>query len=318
MRPPMVFSEEKSGWIFLVGYGRMRAERGEFAMKIVKNYRDDEALRASFNALAEATFGGLNFENWYRLGYWGDNYIPYSMVLDGEVVANVSLNRTDMVMGGEQRRIYQLGTVMTAPAHRGRGYIRILMAEIEKDIGDADGVYLFANDTVVDFYPKFGFTRNREFVWHRPVTQTGEGSMVQIPMDTRENRQALERAMEKSTFPGGCRMVGNPGLVFFYAAQFLQDCVYYSQALDAWAIAEEEAGDWTLHAVFAQGDISLDAVIAAFGPAMGRVTLGFTPEDTAGFQCREWKEENSTFFTRGPAFAGFAEQRLRIPTLSHA
>ncbi len=31
--------------------------------KIVKNYRDNDALRHSFNELAEKTFG-LNFEDW--------------------------------------------------------------------------------------------------------------------------------------------------------------------------------------------------------------------------------------------------------------
>ena len=41
-------------------------------MRIIKHYREDAALRKSFNELAEATFG-LNFENWYRMGYWTEN-----------------------------------------------------------------------------------------------------------------------------------------------------------------------------------------------------------------------------------------------------
>ena len=286
--------------------------------EIAKNYRDNASLRASFNALAEQTFGGLNFENWYQLGYWGDNYIPYSLIIDGKVVANVSLNRTDLVMGGERRRIYQLGTVMTDPEHRNKGYIRLLMAEIEKDIAYADGVYLFANDSVVTFYPKFGFQTNREYLWEREVSQEGPCTLVQIPMDTPENRERLAKAMAESTFPDGCRMVDNPGLIFFYAAQFMQDCVYYSRELDAWAIAEQEDGELTLHSVFTGRDNSLDAVIAAFGNTVRHVVLGFSPADTTGFTCRECKEEDSTFFTRGPAFDRFAENRLRIPTLSHA
>jgi hypothetical protein len=125
-------------------------------------------------------------------------------------------------------------------------------------------------------------------------------------------------AMAESTFPDGCRMVDNPGLIFFYAAQFMQDCVYYSPELDAWAIAELEDGELTLHSVFTGRDNSLDAVIAAFGNTVRHVVLGFSPADTTGFTCRECKEEDSTFFTRGPAFDRFAENRLRIPTLSHA
>lgn len=286
--------------------------------EIVKNYRDNKALRDSFNALAEATFGGLNFENWYQLGYWGDNYVPYSLVIDGKVAANVSLNRTDMVIGGERKRVYQLGTVMTAPEHRNKGYSRILMAEVEKDIAGADGVYLFGNDDVVAFYPKFGFVPNREFLWHREVAQEGPCTLECRSMSSGENREALAKAMEESTFPGGCAMVGNPGLVFFYAAQFMQENVYYCQALDTWAIAELEDGELTLHNVFSRREISLDAVIAAFGAEVRHVTLGFSPADTTGFLCREWKDEDCNFFTRGKIFEDFADKKLRIPSLSHA
>ncbi len=285
--------------------------------QFVKNYRHDDALRASFNALAEKTFG-LNFENWYRLGCWGDNYIPYSLVEGGRVIANVSVNRTDLVMGGGRKKIYQLGTVMTDPAYRNRGCIRRIMAQVERDIADADGVYLFANDSVVAFYPKFGFTPGREFLWEKKITQTGENRMENVPMDTRENRDRLETAMAASSFPTGCHMVDNPGLIFFYAAQFLADCVYYCAGLNAWVIAEIGEGKLMLHNVFAGEGVTLDDVIAAFGAGISSVTLGFTPAETAGFESRELKEEDCTFFVKGNAFRDFGERRLRIPSLSHA
>ncbi len=284
-------------------------------MQIIKQYRNDEALRRSFNALAEKTFG-LNFEHWYQLGYWGDAYEPYSVLEEGKIVANVSLNRTDLWMDGQRKRIYQLGTVMTDPAYRNRGCIRALMAQIEQDTADADGVYLFANDSVLEFYPRFGFEKNREFVYEKTVDPVGPRTMVPVSMDCRENRDRLQRAMEASTFPTGCTMVDNPGLIFFYAAQFLKECVYYSEPLDAWAIGEEEDGALTLHAVFAPGDVSLDAVLAAFGAK--QVILGFTPANPEGWTCRELKEEDCTFFTKGDCFRDFAQKKLRIPTLSHA
>ena len=285
-------------------------------MNIVKHYRDNAALRNSFNALAEATFG-LNFENWYQLGYWKDNYAPYSVLEDGKIVANVSVNRTDMVIDGQRKRMYQLGTVMTYPEYRNRGYIRAIMEEVEKDIADADGVYLFANDSVLEFYPKFGFEKNREYAYSRCVSQTGENRMVPVKMDTPENRDRLAAAMEKSTFSTGCTMVGNPGLIFFYAAQFMAENVYYCEDLDVWAIAEEEEGKLMLHAVFGR-EVSLDAVIGAFGSGVKEAVLGFAPADATGWNCEEYFEEDCTFFTRGEAFRGFAERKLRIPTLSHA
>lgn len=286
-------------------------------MEIVKHYRDIEPLRRSFNALAEETFG-LNFEFWYQMGYWGDDYEPYSVVLDGAVVANVSLNRTDMVIGGQRKRLYQLGTVMTAEGCRRRGYIRAIMAEIEKDTVDADGVYLFANDSVLQFYPKFGFTPGKEYAYSKSLSQTGACRMKPVSMKVPGNREKLRRAMEESAFPYACRMVGNPGLIFFYAAQFLSGCVYYDEALDAWAIGELENGGLLLHNVFSPRAVSLGEVLEAFGGGVKTVTLGFAPADPEGFDCAEWKEEDTTFFVKGVAFRDFAERKLRIPSLSHA
>lgn len=286
-------------------------------MEIVKHYRDNKALRDSFNELAEATFG-LNFENWYQNGFWGDNYDPYSVVIDGRVVANVSVNRTDMVIAGERRKLYQLGTVMTYPEYRNRGYVRAIMEEVDKDIADADGVYLFGNDNVVEFYPKFGFVPGKEFLYTRNVKQTGENRMENIPMDGPEGWEKLRRAMEENIFPLGCRMVDNPGLIFFYVAQFMQGNVYYHKELDAWAIAELEDGNLLLHDVFCQKEITLDAVISAFGSEVKSVSLGFAPADAAGFTVEEYHEEDCNFFIRGAGLSDFAEKKLRIPSLSHA
>ncbi len=286
-------------------------------MNIVTNYREKEELRRSFNALAEATFG-LNFETWYRLGWWTDSYMPYSVLEDGKVVANVSVNRTDMVIEGQRKEIYQLGTVMTDPAYRNRGYIRALMATIEEDIAGADGVYLFANDSVLEFYPKFGFAQNREFCYSKSVKNTGPCAMVPVKMDTPENREKLASAMAESAFPTGCTMVDNPGLIFFYAAQFMQENVYFCEGLNCWVIGEMEEGVLTLHSVFGGPGLSLDAVIAAFGAEIKEVILCFAPADPTGWNVREYREEDCTFFTKGPVFRDFAQRKLRIPTLAHA
>ncbi len=284
---------------------------------IIKNYRNDLQLRGSFNRLAKATFN-LDFEPWYQMGFWTDDYNPYSVVMDGEVVANVSVNRTDMLIAGERRRLYQLGTVMTDEAYRNRGYIRAIMAEMEKDITDADGVYLFGNDTVLEFYPKFGFVQGIEHIYTKKIAQEGGCTMQRVRMDGPTAWIRLRVAMDRSRFETACTMVDNPGLIFFYAAQFMQDCVYYDRRLDAWAIAEMEDGELLLHNVFAPAGVTLEDVIASFGEGIKRVTLGFAPENPTGFDCAPYHEQDCTFFVKGAAFDDFAEKRLRIPSLSHA
>lgn len=189
--------------------------------RIVKGYCADDALRRSFDALAQRTFG-LTFEDWYQNGFWGDDYVPYSVVVDGAVAANVSVNRTDFVLDGEKKRFIQLGTVMTDERYRGRGMIRRLMAEIERDCaGKADGVYLFANDTVLDFYPKFGFCRAAEVRYARALEPGGAASAVCVPMRDRDAWDRLTAVIRSSAPCGRFSLCGNTGLPLFYVSKFM-------------------------------------------------------------------------------------------------
>jgi len=282
-------------------------------MELMKNIRDNDALRHSFNLLTEQTFG-FNFEQWYRLGYWREAYRPYAMVENGQVVANVSVNHTDFVFDGHTVHLIQLGTVMTDPAFRNRGLIRSIMEEIEKDFADKmDGMYLFANDEVVDFYPKFGFREGCEWQYEKDVHLSGAAAVENRSMKSENNRVRFEHAMRRAT--GAFAMEGNAGLTFFYASSFMSECVWYAPELDAWAIAEKEDAVLTLHAVFGAGT---EEMIAAFGEEICHVILGYVPECPALYQKKILREEDCTFFVKGAFFSSFEEKQLRIPSLSHA
>ncbi|MBP3705415.1 MAG: hypothetical protein J6I98_07770, partial [Clostridia bacterium] len=202
--------------------------------------------------------------------------------------------------------------------HRGRGLIRAIMAEIDRDFADADGMYLFGSDSVEQFYPKFGFEVGKEYICSRTVEQAGESTMVRVMMDTAENRDTLRAAIENSCFVTGCTMVHNPELIFFYVYLFMQDCVFYNEKLGAWVIAEQEEDSLFIYNVFGGAELALDDVIAAFGGTVKKVTLGFTPADGTGWEEQEWHEDDCTFFVRDGAVALFKENKLRIPSLSHA
>ena len=112
-------------------------------------------------------------------------------------------------------------------------------------------------------------------------------------------------------------MVDNPGLIFFYVSQFMQEAVYYSADLDAWVIAEPEDGVLMLHNIFAGEKVTIEAVAAAFGDVKA-ISLGFAPADPEGWELEELQEEDTHFFVKGDVFRMFEEQKLRIPSLSHA
>ena len=266
-------------------------------MELIKTIRDNDKLRSSFNLLTEQTFG-FNFEEWYRLGYWREDYRPYAMVENGKVIANVSVNHTDFFLDGQTVRLIQLGTVMTDPDFRNRGLIRSIMAEIESDYTDtADGMYLFANDEVLDFYPKFGFRKGSEWQYEKEVALNSPAAVEQRSMKYEKNRLMFEYAMHRAS--GAFPMIGNVGLTFFYVSSFMSECVWYAPGLDAWAIAEKDGSELMLHAVYGAGT---EEMIAAFGEEICHVTLGYVPEHPEPYQKILIQEEDCTFFVKGGFF----------------
>ncbi len=283
---------------------------------IEKNYRDNEALRASFNRLAEKTFG-LNFENWYQNGFWKDNYIPYSVVVDGEVVSNVSVNACNMNYKGTIVKLIQLGTIMTDPDYRGKGYARALMEEIMKDYeGKVDGIYLFANDSVLEFYPKFGFKEAKEYHYSKDVTVSGECKTEQVPLKDKNDFDIAVGILEKTGQNAQLYMVGNTGLYMFYLSQFMTENLFYIADCNSYAIAETEDDTLILHAIIGEG--SVDEVVKAFGSQVKKAVLCFTPKDARGFEKSELHEEDTTFFVKGKFFENHCDDEFMMQSITHA
>lgn len=122
---------------------------------MIKNYYKDEQLRKKMSELAVKTFG-LDFELLYQKGYWDKAYSCYSILEDDKIVSNVSFHLLELEKSGKRYSAMSIGSVMTDPDYRGKDYARQLMEEVIKD-HPVDVYYLGANETVLNFYPKFGF-----------------------------------------------------------------------------------------------------------------------------------------------------------------
>ena len=283
---------------------------------IEKNYRNNDALRASFNRLAEKTFG-LNFENWYQNGFWKDNYIPYSVVIDGEVVSNVSVNACNMNYKGKIVKLIQLGTIMTDNDHRGKGYARVLMEEVIKDYdGKVDGIYLFANDSVLEFYPKFGFKEAKEYQYTKEVTISDECKAQNIPLKGKDDFDRAIKILDTNEQNAQLYMVGNSGLYMFYLSQFMTENLFYIEECGSYAIAEMEDDTLILHTIIGNG--AVDEVIRAFGSQVKKAVLCFTPKDTDGFEKSELHEEDTTFFVQGKFFEENHNEEYMMQAITHA
>jgi len=283
-----------------------------------KNYKDNNILRTSFNELSKQVYK-LNFEDWYQNGYWGEDYVPYSIIDKDKIVANVSVNIMNFNYDGRIKYFIQLGTVMTVDSYRNQGLSRTLMEHILNEYQDqADGFFLFANDSVLDFYPKFGFKKSKEYQYSKIVSNSNVIRAFQVPMENKSHWKMLEDAIKSSICNSSFEMINNPGLIMFYVTKFMKDCVYYIKKQDAYAIAEIEGETLLIHNIFAKKIVDLNSIIEEFGSNIKEVIFGFTPMNTEGYILSEVNKKNDTLFVRGNQFDNFENKGKMFPTLSHA
>lgn len=287
-------------------------------IEVIRNYRDNTELRASFNELAKKTFW-IDFEDWYQNGYWTDRYNPYSIVMDGRVVANVSVNRTDFEWTGVVKHFIQLGTVMTDEVYRNQGLIRRIMQEIEADYADkVDGMYLFAGNDVLDFYPKFGFQTAKQYEYVKELSAKENRTARLVPMNEKTQWDKLEQIIKNGYSQSAFEMNDNSQLNMFYVSKYMQGNVYYCEDCDAYVVAEIENDKLVINMVISETEQDLNHIAECFGKDIHLVVLGFTPKDKTGFALREMNQDDRTLHIKGTGWIGFEEDKLMFPLLAHA
>jgi predicted GNAT family N-acyltransferase len=284
----------------------------------VTDYKENNILRNSFNELTEKTFG-FNFIQWFNSGFWGEKYIPCSLADGEKIIANVSVNKMDFNMDGTEKHYIQIGTVMTDREYRGQGLSRYLMGRvIAKYGGKVDGIYLFGNDSALNFYPKFGFTKGMEYQCSKKVNIKNDKMQIQhVNMEDEENRRRFLDTVKRSVCNDRFSM-DNFGLTAFWAMGPMSDTVYYNLNEDAYIIADIKEENLWLHQIISTHKVDLEEIISSFGESLKKVYFGFTPYDTDKYDVEEYHIEDCTFFYLGKDLENTEKKKLMFSTLSHA
>ncbi len=296
--------------------------------KYVTDVKRDDRLRDSFNELTRKTFG-FDFTDWYEAGHWGDLYLPHVMLDGSQVVSNVSVNIMNFDIGGVTKRYIQLGTVMTDTAYAGQGLNRQIMEQVLQEFeGKADGIYLFGNDSVQTYYPKFGFQPSKEYEYYLPWERLEHETAYKIEKVDMSQEAACEqlydvirRAAANSgslNQNDGMYMCENLGLYQFWLAAEYGDHVYYLPETENYVIAELEEDILRIQQVFGRQQINIARLAKSFGKPVKEAVLGYSPACKEQFLVREHKEEDSTLFILGEDLQRMEKEKLMFPVLSHA
>lgn len=282
----------------------------------VTDYKDNDKLRKSLNELTEKTFG-FNFEKWYSNGFWRDKFIPHSLLDGDKIIAHVSVSLMNFNMDGGEKHYIQIGTVMTDKDYRGQGLNRYLIEKVISDYKDkVDGIYLFGNDSVIDFYPKFGFTKSKEYQYSKNISSTNNIKKIEkIDFSNKKKWEEFFYIVNNSISNDRFTM-NNPGLVAFWTRW--SNSGYYLEEEKAYVIADIKDGNLYIEQVISTCKVNLETIISSFGDSIKKVILGFTPYDNNGYRVEEYHEEDCTLFILGEDLKNIENKKLRFPTLSHA
>lgn len=255
-------------------------------IKLVKDYKNSEKYRLSFNELAKNTFG-IDFETWFQNGFWNDRYIGYAYVDGDQVVANISISLMDIIWEGQKKRALQIGTVMTHTDYRKRGLasslMKIILEENEKNF---DFIYLFANDQALDFYLKFGFqpiseskfSMGVEF-YYGPVANLRKLDISKVE----DLKLISDLAAERRYISEKLGVFNDKCLIMFYCLFVYSEDIYYLEEEDSVVIFKTCGSELNLYDVLSKKNIDVEDMISKIAtPEVSRVVFHFTPDLKSG------------------------------------
>ncbi len=272
--------------------------------KLIENYREDRHRREQFYDFMSQVFPSADFRVWYDRGFWYDRFIPHSLAEGDRIIANVSVTLMSLLVRGQTVRGLQIGAVGTLPEFRNRGFSRLLMEHVVGKYESAvDLIFLFANDEVVQFYPKFGFETYREvvFVSHRPVVPAAAPARrldLERPADLALLKERLERRQPLS------RLFGATDYAFitlWHALNIFPQRIFHVEHEDVIAFASCREGVLNVYDLIFEKPFDLEAVLSGLVADDGvkSVRWHFTP-DIVPFRYDSLDApEDSTLFVRG-------------------
>ena len=205
---------------------------------------------------------------------------------------------------------------MTRPDCRRQGLAKRLMEEVLRDWADrCDGMFLFANETVLDFYPQFGFRREIQYQYTLPVP-TARGGARKLSVDSPQDLALLRACYKRGNPFSALQVVENFGLLMFYCGSFLKDCVYYIPQQNAVAVARQEGPVLQCMDIFGGSDLE-EILSQTAAPGTERATLGFAPAGSSACCAEPISDDSDALFVLAGKENPFSRRQLHFPDLFH-
>lgn len=279
--------------------------------------RDDHEAYFRF---FDRVFPGADFRHWYERDGWGKGYVSHAYFAEGDLVANVSVSEMSLVVNGQGRRGWQLGGVGVLPEYRGRGLSRQLMeAVLALAHEQADVVFLFANASVLDYYPRFGFQCRHQSRFSATGSFRPEaGRLRHLDLGQVADRALLFEYC-KMAVPLSQRFsaVDYYSTLLWYGYNDHTESFYYDPEVDAVIVAQVRDQTLRLLDILAKATFDLQAHVGRYvSKPIKTIEFGFSPESWWKGVLQLTDNTEGGLFVLGDACA--IEAPFHFPELAHA
>jgi len=266
-------------------------------MQITKNNKNNPEYEAMFDNLIQEVFG-FSFAPWLEEGLWDERYESYSIIENGVMLSNLCILKMEMIVRGEKVNAIQMGAVATRENQRGRGLSRKLMQHV-LELYQSTLIYLAANPSVADFYPKFGFKQAHFYTPEiKAEINNNQVKIVKCEADDVEFITAIEN---RGCFSNELDCTNTQPTQMFHAIMEYEDDIYFLPDVDVVVIAKQEDNELFIADVIAKNPVSFEE-LKKFLPfnSVESVEFGFNP-DWLGIS-PEWTPmdmDEDLFFIKG-------------------
>jgi len=277
-----------------------------------------EETRESYFSLLNSVFR-INFNAWYESGFCGNSFTPYTLFDDDIAVAAVGAVVSDFKWNGVLKRYVQITSVLTHLAYREQGLSKWLMELVLKEWKDnCDAIYLYANDKVTSFYPKFGFVLADEYTYSMPLLKT-DGLFRKLDLNVKDDVDLLVKKHNESNPFSSLAMNKGSEVMMFHCITFLYNDIYYIEKYDAVVIATQYEHKMFCYDIYTNKHCDIKDLLGIISSdAIRIVTLGFTPSDATGYTAKKANEKGTNFFVLSGKENILVDNKVTFPFLSRA
>jgi len=281
--------------------------------------QETPSLQDAFIEFVPQVFPGVSFRAWRERDGWDDRYTVFALSEGDRIVASASRQQMDVVLLGKRMRAWQLSAVGTLPDRQSRGLQTRIMQRLMQHTPSYELMFLFGNESVLQFYPRFGFQQLSEWMFQAECSlapDAGQPPLRTLDVARAEDRALLFRiAADAAPVSRHFAATNHGRIVLWYCSNFMPNVLRYVPEHDA-IIAVEQSGD-LLHVydVLAPVAFDLKAVLPRVSSApVSRIELGFSPE-------RIWPAAKPSHpYTESPLFVrgrcAFPSEPFKFPLLA--